>query len=188
MILGWVMGCGSLLSLVGSVSWMRWRSRRRPPVNGFGQTVAGEFSPDRVELTEHFEGTERFETMERLLSKEDFLFLQTMPGYKPEIGARWRRDQRRVFRFYLDELVFQFLDLHASAKAMLAHAPSEASSMVGTLMLQKMAFWRELAFLETKLALESAGIGSVDAKPLLRLVTEMRGSWERAAATHAVSQ
>src|SRR3982074_1379023 len=58
---------------------------------------------------------DRYQPMGRLLGDEDLLFLKSQPGYRPEIGARWKRQRRQIFRFYLNELKGDFRHLHAQA-------------------------------------------------------------------------
>ena len=47
---------------------------------------------------------ERYQPMGRLLGDEDLLFLKSQPGYRSELGSRWERERRRIFRLYLTEL------------------------------------------------------------------------------------
>src|SRR5579862_7271657 len=73
----------------------------------------------------------RYQPMERLLAEEDFLFLASQPGYTPEIGAKLRRERRRIFRLYLRELAHDFLHLHAEARRMVADSKAEHADLVG---------------------------------------------------------
>lgn len=43
--------------------------------------------------------------LSRLLSAKDITFLRTLPGYKPAIERKLRKDRRRIFRLYLKEMV-----------------------------------------------------------------------------------
>ncbi len=54
---------------------------------------------------------ERYAPMERLLDKNDLVFLQSQPGYRPEIGQRLMAERRNIFRAYLRLLVHDFNQL-----------------------------------------------------------------------------
>ena len=112
--------------------------------------------------------------MERLLSDADFAFLASQPGYEPKIGARWKRERRRLFRLYLGELKHDFRRLHVEARVMAANADAESAELVGILMRQQVLFWRAMAGLELRLALRAAGIGTVNVRPLIELIEAMR--------------
>lgn len=116
----------------------------------------------------------RYEPMARLLGEEDFLFLASQPGYRPEIGAKWRRERRRIFRLYLAELAHDFQRLHRDARAMVADSREESSELVGVLMRQQVTFWRGMLGIELRLWLDRAGIRKVDARRLVESIEAMR--------------
>src|SRR6266853_5088246 len=149
---GWVVTVGSIVAVSATIAWI-WRQRQGKRATGdWGDS--GGFSMSR------------YQPMEHLLYEEDFVFLASQPGYKPEIGARWKRERRRIFRLYLDELKRDFRRLHAEARVMAAKADAESAELVGILMRQQVAFWRAMAVLEVRLALRAAGIGKVNVRPL----------------------
>src|SRR5271170_4999896 len=51
-----------------------------------------------------------------LLSDEDFDFLATLPGYKPEIGEKLQCHHEQILRLYLRELAREFHNVHAEAR------------------------------------------------------------------------
>jgi len=53
--------------------------------------------------------------MTRLLGSEDLDFLKAQVGYTPELGRKFSRDRRRIFRLYLRELSADFQRLHQHA-------------------------------------------------------------------------
>jgi hypothetical protein len=123
----------------------------------------------------------RYEPMARLLSDEDFDFIQSQPGFRPEIGRKFRRERRRVFRLYLQELAGDFHRLHARARAAVATLPAEHSALVGILMRSQLRFWYEITALELRLSLSWAG-SSVDARGLVEAIGAMHVEVNRLAA------
>jgi hypothetical protein len=160
MATGWVVTLGSIVVLLATIGWI-WSQRRAKRATG----DVGESSGFSLS---------RYQPMEYLLSEEDFAFLASQPGYEPEIGARWKRERRRIFRLYLDELKRDFQRLHAEARVMAANADAGSSELVGILMRQQITFWRTMAGLELRLALRTAGIGNVNVRPLIELLEAMR--------------
>lgn len=116
----------------------------------------------------------RYEPMARLLAEEDFLFLASQPGYKPEIGAKLRRERRRIFRLYLRDLAHDFHLLHAEARAMVAESKAEHAELVGVLMRQQILFWRAMVGIELRLWLDQAGLSKADARRLVESIEAMR--------------
>ena len=164
---GWIVTVGSIVVLAAASAWFWWQHRRKRAGD------SGESSGFSIA---------RYQPMEYLLSGEDFAFLASQPGYEPEIGARWKRERRRIFSLYLDELKRDFQRLHAEARAMAANADAESADLVGILMRQQIAFWRALAGLEVRLALRAVGIGKVDVRPLMELLEAMRVDLARFSA------
>lgn len=135
---------------------------------------SGEFSMDR------------YQPMMRLLAEDDFLFLTAQPGYRPEIGARLRRDRRRIFRMYLRELTGDFHSLHARARAIVAESEEQHAGLVGLLMRQHVTFWYAMMGVELRLAAHGLGLGKVDLRGLFQTIESMRRDLERSAAPAAV--
>jgi hypothetical protein len=125
---------------------------------------------------------ERYEPMSRLLAEEDFLFLAAQPGYRPEMGAKLRRERRRIFRLYLRELAQDFHGLHRQARALVAESHAEHSGLVGLLMHQQITFWRAMAGIELRLAASRLNLANVDVRGLLDSIEAMRLDLARLAA------
>jgi hypothetical protein len=128
--------------------------------------------------------------MARLLSDEDFLFLQAQPGFKPEIGRKFVQERRRVFRMYLRELANDFHDLHEHARAIAAGLSEENSPLIGMLIRSKFRFWYELMAIETRLSLSHPAFSflggvSLDARGLVEAVGSMHMEISRLAAPSA---
>ncbi len=123
----------------------------------------------------------RYEPMRRLLAAEEMEFLAGQPGYRPEIGKRFRKNRRRVFRMYLSELSNDFHRIHRAARAVIAESPAEGANLVGILVRQQIIFWRSLLVVEMKLILP--GTPRIDVSGLVAAIETMRIDLSR-AATH----
>ena len=112
--------------------------------------------------------------MAALLADDDLAFLQVQPGYRAAMGARWKRERRRLFRLYLQELKSDFRRLHAQAREMVAQSGAESAGLVEVLMKQQVIFLRATSALEFRLALQAMGIGKVDVAPFMQIIEAMR--------------
>jgi hypothetical protein len=148
-----------LLLALAAMLFRAYRSERGGGVNSEG------LDSDQFSLA-------RYEPMGKLLAEEDFLFLAAQPGYRPEIGAKLRRERRRILRLYLRELSRDFHHLHAEARRMVAASTADHSELVTVLLRQQLAFWRGMAGIEVRLAL--GGLGTVDVRGLIEAVETMR--------------
>jgi len=158
-VLAWVVTLGSLTGLI----WVLTRMivRRRSAV-----------TLDRDE-TDGF-SLERYQPMGRLMAEEDLAFLKSQPGYRAEMGERWKRERRQIFRLYLAELKADFRRLHAHARELVAGSGADSAALLEVLMKQQMTFLMATTALEFRLALQWIGIGKVDITPLIELVEAMR--------------
>jgi hypothetical protein len=129
---------------------------------------------------------DRYQPMGRLMAEEDLAFLKSQPGYRAEMGARWKRERRRIFRVYLAELKADFRRLHAHARDMLAASGADSAPLAGVLMKQQFTFLMATTALEFRLALQWIGIGRVDVTPLIELVEAMRVDLMQRTAPHAI--
>jgi hypothetical protein len=118
----------------------------------------------------------RYRVLERLASDDDARFLATVPGYRPEMAARLRRERRQICRMYLRELAADFRKLHRAARRLVATAPEEHADLVGVLMRQQAAFWWTLNVVELKLTFASAGTGAVDVRGLLETLESLQAA------------
>jgi len=157
---GWIVTVGSLIGLFWLLARLKLgRSQRAASVN------------------EDFEGFSlaRYQPMARLLANdEDLNFLRLQPGYRPEIGVRWERERRRIFRCYLSELKTDFRHLHAQARELVADSEAASADLVEILMKQQITFMRATMALECRLLLQRVGWAKPDIAPLLQLIEAMR--------------
>jgi hypothetical protein len=157
--LAWIVTVGSLAGLLWALT--RMVLRRGRPAIWQGDNSEG-FSLDR------------YQPMGCLLAEEDLLFLKSQPGYRAEIGVRWKRERRRIFRMYLDELKNDFRRLHAQAREIVAHSEADSADLVEVLMKQQMTFLWATTALEFRLMLQQVGVGKVDVGPFIELIEAMR--------------
>jgi len=171
LVLAWVITVGSLIFLLWVLA--RMLLRRRSAATQDSDETDG-FSLDR------------YQPMGRLMAEEDLVFLKSQPGYRAEIGERWKRERRRIFRMYLAELKADFRRLHAHARELVAASGADSSALVEVLMKQQVMFLMATTALEFRLALQWIGIGRVDITPLIKLVEAMRVDLAQRTAPHAV--
>jgi len=117
---------------------------------------------------------ERYQPMVHLLSDDDLVFLAAQPGYRPDIGAKLRRERRRIFRLYLRDLARDFHGLHAQARKLVADSPAEHTELVAVLMRQQMAFWSAMLAVEMRLLTGRIGLGKLDVRALMESIEAMR--------------
>lgn len=170
-VLAWVVTIGSLTGLLWVLTQMLWRRRSSATLDS--DEIAG-FS------------LERYQPMGRLLAEEDLVFLKSQPGYRPEMGKRWKRERRRIFRLYLAELKTDFRRLHAHARELVAGSGADSAVLVEVLMKQQLTFLLATTALEFRLALQRIGVGKLDITPLIELVETMRLDLVQRTAPHAV--
>ena len=171
LVLAWVVTGGSLALLVWALTRMILRRRSSAPLDS--DDIA-DFSLDR------------YQPMGRLMAEEDLVFLKSQPGYRAEMGARWKRERRRIFRLYLAELKADFRRLHAHARELVAASGADSAGLVEVLMKQQFTFVMATTALEFRLALQWIGVGRVDITPLIELVEAMRVDLVQRTAPHAV--
>jgi hypothetical protein len=171
LMLAWVVTVGSLTGLLWVLA--RMMLRRRSAATLEREETAG-FSLDR------------YQSMGCLMTEEDLVFLKSQPGYRAEMGERWKRERRRIFRLYLAELKADFRKLHAHARELVAASGADSAGLVELLMKQQFTFMMATTALEFRLALQWIGIGRADITPLIQLIEAMRIDLAQRTAPHAV--
>lgn len=129
---------------------------------------------------------DRYRPMSRLLAPEDFDFLASQPGFRPEMARKLRSQRRRVLRMYLRELSKDFARLHRRARRLMANAPEEHHDLVGILMRQRLVFYRARLGVEVRLALDWLLPGTVDLRPLLGALEYFQAELQLPAQSEAV--
>ena len=171
LVVAWAVTIGSLTVLLWVLTRMLLRRRSSAALDS---DETADFSLDR------------YQPMGRLMAEEDLAFLKSRPGYRAEIGARWKRERRRIFRMYLAELKADFRRLHAHARELVAASGADSAALVEVLMKQQFTFLMATTALEFRLALQWIGVGRVDITPLIELVEAMRMDLVQRTAPHAV--
>ena len=172
LMLAWVVTVGSLTGLIWVLTRMILRRRQSSATLDSDETAG--FTLDR------------YQPMGRLMAEEDLVFLKSQPGYRAEIGERWKRERRRIFRLYLAELKADFRRLHAHARELVASSGADSAALVEVLIKQQVTFLRATTALEFRLALQQIGVGKVDITPLIELVEAMRVDLAQVTAPHPV--
>lgn len=178
--LSWVAAAGSFTALLTLVAWMLVRRRRAENLDVIANDADDSLGFDMPSFD-----IEHYRPMERLLAEEDLVFLESQPGYRADIGKRWKRERRRIFRLYLAELKRDFGRLHARARRLAANAEAGSDDLVWILMRQRCTFLFATAQIEARLALAGTGLGTVDAAPLIGMLEAMRADLTRRSAPQA---
>lgn len=125
---------------------------------------------------------ESYAPMQRLLDKSDVTFLESQPGYRPEIGQRLRRERRKIFRAYLRLLIRDFNQLIGLGKLMVVYAAVDRPDLAKALWRQQLAFYFAISAVQCKLALSPLGWPAVDVHQLVEALETMRGQVRQLAA------
>jgi len=130
-------------------------------------------TPQPAWAPDHF-SIHRYQPMLRLISGEDLEFLAAQPGYRAEVGARLRRERRRILRMYLHDLARDFARLHAAARKLVSDSPERHSALVGVLIRYQFVFWRRMAAIEVRLLAPGVRAPRLDLAPLLKPMESMQ--------------
>ncbi len=112
--------------------------------------------------------------MERLFSPEDYEFLAAQPGFTPRLARRLAAERRKIFRRYLRCLRRDFDRLYLATKLLLLHAAQDRPDLAVALFKQRLTFQFALAAVYCRLALQTLGLGTVDARGLVSALQAMR--------------
>jgi hypothetical protein len=117
---------------------------------------------------------EKYRPMERLLQEKDFLFLASQPGFSPELGRRFRRERRRVFRGYLRSLKKDFARLASALQTLIVHSVEDRGDLQSALLRQRFQFALGLLAVEGRLLLHAAGVGTVEIGGMVQALETMQ--------------
>lgn len=118
----------------------------------------------------------RYRPMQRLLAEDDYSFLAANGG-SSKVIARLRAERRRVFRAYLRNMVRDFDRLHRAARMLSLEAETDRSDFALQLLRMRFSFGWTVTVVEFRLAMHSLGLGSVDARRLIRALDQMASGY-----------
>ena len=118
----------------------------------------------------------RYRPMQRLLSEDDYSFLAANGG-STQVIARLRAERRRVFRAYLRNMVRDFNRLHRAARMISLEAETDQTEFAMLLVRMRMTFTWTVAVVQLRLMLHALGIGTVDARRLIRALDQMSAGY-----------
>jgi hypothetical protein len=95
----------------------------------------------------------RFEAMPRLLDEIEIEELSRQPGFDPKLISRLRKERRRAYTLYLNEVAAEFHSLAKEAMDRGANDPNVEPDFVGSVVRVKARFAISLFLLRASLAL-----------------------------------
>jgi len=117
---------------------------------------------------------DRYCPMLRLLEPEDLRLMRSQRGCTSAMVAEFRRQRYRIFRGYLRCLRDDFARVSLALKLLMAQASQDRPDLAAMLMRSQWQFGFGMALVELRLALYRLGIGTVDARSVLRVFDGLR--------------
>lgn len=117
---------------------------------------------------------EKYRPMERLFCPQDYQFLASQPGFTPNLARRLEAERRKIFRRYLRSLGRDFDRLYTATKLLLLDSVHDRPDLVVMLFKQRLTFQLALAAVYCRLALQTVGLATVNARGLVDTVAAMR--------------
>jgi len=122
---------------------------------------------------------ESYAPMQRLLDKQDFVFLAAQRGYRPEIAKRLLAERRKVFLSYLRNLVRDFNQLLALARLMIVYSGEDRREFAGALWRQQVNFYFVVTLIRCRVALFPLGLSAGQIRDLLETLGGLRAQIQR---------
>jgi hypothetical protein len=137
--------------------------------------LAARFDPQacNAEWLESF-SLQSYAPMQRLLEPDDFRFLESQPGYRPEIGKELRAERRKMVAGYLRLLTRDFNQLLGIAKLMLVYSTQDRPEFAKDLWRQQIAFYFAVCALRCRLALYPLGWTGTGVRKLVNSLGSLR--------------
>lgn len=117
---------------------------------------------------------DRYRPMLRILAEEDFRLLRTQQGFTRKMEAQMRRQRCQIFRGYLKSLRTDFGRVCLALKLLMLSAGSDRPDLARILLRSQLEFACGVIVLQVRLALYSAGIGTVDVASVLGVFDGLR--------------
>jgi hypothetical protein len=115
----------------------------------------------------------RYRPMARMLAEEDYRWLESQ-GMDKNTIRRMRRERRKIFSTYLDNMVRDFERLHLAARALLLAQQEDRPDMAERLIAVKVQFHRSLLRVRVQLFLYDLGLRNVDVTELVSGIEAMQ--------------
>ena len=116
----------------------------------------------------------RLAPMQRLLATDDFEYLKSQPGYKPEIASQLRAQRVTTFKKYLGSMTAEFNHLHRALRVLTLHAPTDRSEINRLLLEQRILFSVRVLQVRVRLTFYALGMKPVDVSGLVQSIDAMR--------------
>src|SRR5215469_8223196 len=117
---------------------------------------------------------ERYHPMMHLLDPDDLEFLQSQPGFTPQMASRLRAQRSEIFRGYLRCLNADFQRVVTALKLILAYSAHDRPDLASALIGQQVRFSLGMANVHVQLFLYRWGLCGVDVKALVGIFDSMR--------------
>ncbi|MBI5280626.1 MAG: hypothetical protein HY858_03010 [Candidatus Solibacter usitatus] len=127
---------------------------------------------------------DRYRPMRRMMSRRDFDYLRSEPGFRPEMLKRLRRQRAAAFAAYLRAMRADFARLQMVGWA-LVMAGGVSPAIRDELFRQKVLFTRNYCQVQLGLLAYRLGIGSVDASGLVEAMRAASASFQPLMAPSA---
>jgi len=109
----------------------------------------------------------RYRPLLRMLDERDYEFLRAQPGFEPALEKRLRTARRQLFRQYLRTMRRDFDRLYDFMKMVLLYSAQDRPDLAANLLKLRVGFHYAMFVAETRLALHTLGLGTVDVSELL---------------------
>ncbi len=114
-----------------------------------------------------------YRPMQRLLDENDYVFLQSQPGFQPRIARELRSERKRIFRVYLHEMIGDFNRMLGVARLMVVYSKQDNPELARAVASARNQFYWNV--LKTELAL-TLPWGVVEAGRLLQAAGRIQES------------
>jgi hypothetical protein len=117
---------------------------------------------------------ERYRPMLRLLSEDDLRFLQSQPGFTPEMARRFRAQRSQIFRGYLRWLQNDFDRVCAALRLLMLQSHQDRPDLATILLKQRAVFTLGMFEVRVRLQLYRWGVAGVDVAAVIRSFDTLR--------------
>jgi hypothetical protein len=123
-----------------------------------------------------------YRIMDRLLDQSDDDFLAAHPNCNRRMRRRFRRGRVAIFRGYLKMLSEDFNRICRAIKLHAINSEVDRSDLAALMMKEQFQFFRNMYYVEFRLAIYATGWKGVDASGLIASLNVMRDSLQDLAA------